>query len=113
MRAVVLLGLFEQHGAAKHAVIEQLLQPDVLGREAQLFRVHQLDAGLIARRDHAIRVRQVQAQRFLDDHMLAGLRSLHRDLAVSEVGCADHDHVDLVHGEHRVQVLEVVRDAML
>ena len=57
VRAVVLLALLDQEDVAQRALVDQLLGADVLGREAELLGVHQLDAGLAGRRRSSRRPR--------------------------------------------------------
>ena len=92
--------------------VEQLLQPDVFRREAQLLRVHQFHPGLAAGRDHAIRLGQIQAHRFLQHDVFACGRGVHGDLTMEVVGNAQYDHVDLIHLQHLAVVGEGMRDAV-
>src|SRR5690349_5057201 len=66
-----------------------LFQPHILGRETQLLGVHQLDLRAGARRDHAIRLGEIQAQGLLHDYVLAGGSRVQRHLAMQgEIGRA-------------------------
>ena len=95
VRAVVLLRLLQERGPAQRAGIQQLLEADVLGGEAQLLGIHQLHAGRAAGRDHPVGLGQVQAQRLLDHDVLAGRGGIEHDLAMQMIGNADHHQLDL------------------
>ena len=113
MGAIVLLRLLEQVDLPQGALVHELLQADVLGGKAELLGVHQLDALLLAGGDHRVGFPQVQAERLLADHVLAGARRVHRPLAVQPVGDAEDDQVHLRQVEQRPIVGEPARDLML
>ena len=72
MRAVVALELADVVHLAERAFVGELLGADVLRREAEVFAVHQHDAGLRAGLDHLVALVQRDGQRLVDEDVLAG-----------------------------------------
>jgi hypothetical protein len=79
---VVLLRLLHQVDPAQRPLIDELLEADVLGREAQLLGVHELDLGLAAGVDHAVGLGEIKAEGLLADDVLAGRGRSHGGVAV-------------------------------
>ena len=112
VRAVMFLGLLEQHGMTERAAVEQLLQADILGSKAQFLRIHQLDLGSAAGGEHLVGLRQAQAHRFLEDDMLARSRGVQSDFAVQVVWNPEDHQVNLIQIEQFAVVGEMPRDAV-
>src|SRR5207244_6807219 len=68
------LALLDQVHFAQSAFVDKLLGADVLRREAEFLRVHELHAGLVASGDHLFRLLQVHAQLFFANEMISYAR---------------------------------------
>ncbi len=82
--------------AAQGALVHELFGAHVLGCEAQLLRVHELDARPAAGLDHLVAFLEVQREGLLADHVLSGLGGVDCYLTVDVVGTGDGDQVDVV-----------------
>src|SRR3954453_3424143 len=78
VRTVMLLRLLDEVDGSQRAFVDQLLEADVLGREAQLLGVAESDAGPLAGRDHPVAFRDVEGHRLLDADVLPRLGRLAR-----------------------------------
>jgi hypothetical protein len=92
--------------------VDKLLQPDVLGSEAQFFRVHQLDLGPLAGVNHSVGLGQVQTQGLLAEDVLAGLGRRHGCLRVQVIGKSEHNEVQVAQLEHLAKVGEPLGNAV-
>jgi hypothetical protein len=96
---------------AQGALLHQLFDADVLGREAEVLAVHQDHALLAAAPDHAVALGEVQRHRLVDEDVFAGGGRVQRHLAVEVVRAGDGDGVDEVALQHVLVVDEGVGDA--
>ncbi len=95
VRAEVPLRLFDEVNFSQRSLLHQLSCPNVLGSEDQFLGVQQMDAGSLARLDHAVGFRQIHAEGFFAYHVFAGFRGRHGRFAVQVVGQAQRNHVHI------------------
>ena len=108
VRPIVLLRLLHHVDVAQRPLVGELLEPHVLGREAELLGVHELDARSVARVDHGIGVSKVQAEGLLADDVLPRLGRRDGRFGVQVVRQSQDDKIKFVHREHVAIVREVV-----
>ena len=101
MGTIVLLRLLDEIDGAQRTLIDQLLEPDILGSKAQFLGIHQLHTGSIARGDHAIALLETGRHRLFNDDVFAGGGGRLRRFTMEVVWQAEHDQVDLLHLQHR------------
>ena len=92
----MLLALPDQVDVAERPFVHKLLGAGVLGREAQLLPVHELDSGALAGGEHLVRLGERAGERLLAHHVLPRLGSCDDDVAMEVVRSAYADEVDVV-----------------
>ena len=98
------MGGVDADGLAKLAGGDHLFEPARCRVERPRERDHELHAGLLAGGDGAIRVVEVDGERLLTEHVLAGLRRLRDLVGVDERWRADVDGIDIIAREQLVVV---------
>ena len=91
----------------------QLAHTLVLWREAQFLRIHQLAVLRRARGDHLVRLLDRQAERLLQDDVLACGCRAHGGLRMQVIGQTDVGHLVILAGERLLQIRGPLRNAVL
>jgi hypothetical protein len=112
VRAEVFLGLFDEVDLAESAFVGHLFGFDVLRGKEQFLSVEKEDALAPAGVDHEIGFLEGHAERFLADHMFAGVGGVDGHLGVQCVGGGDGDQLDVGFGEHLAVIGEPAGQVM-
>ena len=113
VRAGVLFALSQVIDRSERAFAHELPNTLVLRREAQFLGVHQLPIMSLARRDHLVSLFEGEAERLLDDDVLAGVRGSDRDVRVQVVRYADVRDVAVCTCKRLVEIGEPTRNPVL
>ncbi len=91
---------FDVEDVAELAARDDLAQGSERRPEAAVVADREHDAGRAAGLDHAQRVAQLEGERLLAEHLLAGLGARHDLLAVQRVRRRQHDRLDRRIAQH-------------
>jgi hypothetical protein len=92
------------------AFLHELPDALVLRREAQFLGIHQLPVASPAGRNHLVGLFEREAQRLLDDDVLADVYRIDRDARVQVVRDADIDDFAVCVVHRRLEIREPARD---
>ena len=92
--------------------VDQLADALVFRRETEFLGIHQFPVRRAARRDHIIRLLQVQGKRLFDDDMLASPRRGQHSAVVQKVRQANVCHIAAGFSNRLVEVVEATGDAV-
>src|SRR5262245_32611771 len=91
----MLFALLDEVDPANRSFAHECLGPDILGCETEFLRIHQLDPGLAAGRNHPVSLVKVHAKRLFNDHMLPGGSTVNDKSGMKVIGYADQDYIHL------------------